>query len=152
MAMTTIGDRPKRYHHFDYREEATGHRYGRCTGDHATCPGCRGDGLDCFYESLSVCKVCGCLEGSLLPFCPGRLVTMDEQDAYYAHYCASTGPFARASTETIELPYQACLAEARRRTSTASPSATKGIYTLYFALSELREHLLLQERLSAHQT
>lgn len=73
----------------------TGHVPHRCTRTETThCGGCRPDsGLDCMYDSLSVCETCGGVEGALLPVCPGRILTGDEHDANYAHYCAGTGPF-----------------------------------------------------------
>jgi hypothetical protein len=59
------------------------------------CAGCRDgeSGLDCIYDVLSVCSVCGGMEGALLPSCPGRWLSTEEHDANYAHYCAQTGPF-----------------------------------------------------------
>ncbi len=57
------------------------------------CTGCRAEGLDCWYESLSFCEVCGGMEGSLLPECPGVRLSQEEHDANYQHYCAGTGPF-----------------------------------------------------------
>lgn len=74
----------------------TGHVPHRCTrkGD-AGCGGCRSDsGLDCMYDSLTVCTLCGGVEGSLLPTCPKRRLTFAEDQANYMHYCNSTGPFA----------------------------------------------------------
>lgn len=77
------------------------HIYQRCTrSELGTCGGCREDsGLDCLYESLAVCKVCGGAEGSLLPECPGRWLTREEDQANYKHYCAGTGPFANTKKE-----------------------------------------------------
>lgn len=46
------------------------------------------------YDALSICEVCGGMEGSLLPECPGRMLTREEDQQNYAHYCAGTGPFA----------------------------------------------------------
>lgn len=86
------------------------HVYARCTagtGD-GSCSGCRNPALDCMYEALSICTVCGCYEGSLLPFCPERPIDFDEQQRIYKHYCAGTGPFARATLENISAAYQAC--------------------------------------------
>lgn len=51
---------------------------------------------------LSICKVCGGMEGSLLPECPGRVLTLEEDEANYGHYKRGTGPFAnRESTNTL---------------------------------------------------
>jgi hypothetical protein len=63
----------------------------------------------CVICDLYCCKVCGCAEGSLLPVCPDRRVSMEEQDAYYKHYCAGTGPFARATRDTVDVAKAACL-------------------------------------------
>lgn len=86
------------------------HIYHRCTRrEIGRCSGCHGDdGRDCMYEALSVCSVCGAYEGALLPFCPGRALTFDEQEAHYKHYCARTGPFAVARFKTIEAAKIAC--------------------------------------------
>lgn len=78
-----------------YRGEYRGHVYHHCTQrEDGRCGGCHGDGLDCLYESLSVCKVCGALEGALLPECPEHDLTADEHDINYQHYCSGTGPFS----------------------------------------------------------
>lgn len=73
------------------------HTYLRCTlAATGHCSGCR-DGessLDCKYEALGICSVCGGMEGSLLPTCPGRWLTREEDEANYKHYCEGTGPFA----------------------------------------------------------
>lgn len=67
-----------------------------CGGSGRTpCGGCRAEGLDCWYDTLSCCAVCGGLEGSLLPECPGRMLTPAEHETNYAAYCAGTGPFRR---------------------------------------------------------
>lgn len=71
----------------------TGHVYKKCARP-APCGGCQYDGMDCRYECLSVCEICGGLEGALLPVCPGKQLTMEEHDANYKHYCEGTGPFA----------------------------------------------------------
>lgn len=131
-------------HGINYSEEATGHKYGRCTRDHKTCPGCRDNGLDCFYDSLSCCKVCGCLEGSLLPFCPGRLVTMDEQDAYYAHYCAATGPFARATLDTVGEASRACHSYYADDVG-SMPPPRPGAWKLHVAVTDLLSFLIERE-------
>lgn len=78
-----------------------GHSIIKCKAkEDGRCPGCR-DGMDCRYDSLAHCGVCGGMEGSLLPFCPGRTLTYAEDEANYRHYCESTGPFARATLETV---------------------------------------------------
>jgi hypothetical protein len=48
---------------------------------------------------LFICSVCGGMEGSLLPTCPERWLTMEEDQANYTHYCNKTGPFAEESTK-----------------------------------------------------
>lgn len=68
-------------------ELTTGHRvelHEHCERQH--CAICEG--------GLTVCTVCGALEGALLPTCPKRPLTYAEHSANYAHYCAGTGPFA----------------------------------------------------------
>ncbi len=80
----------------------TGHIYHRCTRQ-ATghCSGCYEDsGLDCMYDVLAVCKVCGGSEGSLLPTCPERWLTIEEDAANYEHYCHKTGPFEKIDDDT----------------------------------------------------
>lgn len=68
-------------------ERRTGHR----TAVHRQC-----DRLYCqICEGLFICTVCGGAEGSLLPKCPGHMLTMEEHDANYMHYCAGTGPFTK---------------------------------------------------------
>lgn len=57
------------------------------------CPGLYSYG--CVVCNLYICAVCGGSEGSLLPACPGRRLTFEEDRANYAHYCAGTGPFAK---------------------------------------------------------
>ena len=49
---------------------------------------------------LFACTVCGGMEGSLLPECPGRRLTLEEDQANYQHYCNQTGPFAVPSPNT----------------------------------------------------
>jgi hypothetical protein len=80
----------------------SGHPYmtpcDTCGGrGHHGCSGCRAEGLDCWYEALSFCDVCGGMEGALLPVCPGVMLTAEQHDANYAHYCAGSGPFAHAN-------------------------------------------------------
>lgn len=73
------------------------HDYKRCTRTKTgRCSGCSEDsGMDCRYDCLSFCEVCGGMEGSLLPECPGRWLTREEDEANYRHYCDGTGPFAK---------------------------------------------------------
>jgi hypothetical protein len=52
------------------------------------------DRQTCMVCDLFICKICGGAEGALLPVCPGRMLTMDEHEENYKHYCAGTGPFA----------------------------------------------------------
>lgn len=74
-----------------------------CGGTGRTyCGGCRAEGMDCWYESLSLCAVCGGLEGALLPWCPGVMLTPEQHDANYKHYCAETGPFAHPTLEKLQ--------------------------------------------------
>lgn len=68
------------------------HRYKQCSGT-PECHGCRAEGQDCLYEVLSICKICGGMEGSLLPECPGVMQTPEQDKQNYADYCAGTGPF-----------------------------------------------------------
>lgn len=50
-------------------------------------------GRYCVVCELYICAVCGGAEGSLLPKCPGRRLTYEEDEANYRHYCDGTGPF-----------------------------------------------------------
>ena len=84
---------------------------------------------------LFICKVCGCMEGSLLPVCPGRRVSMEEQDRFYAHYCAQTGPFARLTRETATAARQATYVYMLRQGTLRAP--TRGSQLLYDAVYEL---------------
>lgn len=52
------------------------------------------DGHTCNICNLFICAVCGGSEGSLLPTCPGRRLTPEEDKENYRMYCAGTGPFA----------------------------------------------------------
>lgn len=73
------------------------HDYETCKRP-APCSGCQDDsGMDCRYAALAYCKICGGLEGALLPVCPGHQLTMAEHDENYKHYCERTGPFAGRS-------------------------------------------------------
>lgn len=69
-------------------ERTTGHRQEQCSSDGIDCGG------SCICCTLSLCRICGGLEGALLPTCPGHRLTMEEHDANYADYCHGTGPFA----------------------------------------------------------
>jgi len=55
----------------------------------------------CMVCDLYICRVCGALEGALLPVCPGRRLTMDEHDHNYRLYCEGIGPFAVANAHTV---------------------------------------------------
>ena len=55
--------------------EEGGHKQELCTN-----PDCDGS---CPFCTLAVCSVCGCMEGSLLEYCPGKLVDADTQNAIY---------------------------------------------------------------------
>lgn len=48
----------------------------------------------CTVCNLYICSICGGSEGSLLPECPGRRLTADEDAANYQHYVNKTGPFS----------------------------------------------------------
>lgn len=65
------------------------------------CDGCRQEGMDCTYDNLSICSTCGGMEGSLLPTCPGRMLTPAEDESNYADYCEGTGPFAKRTTDAV---------------------------------------------------
>lgn len=69
-----------------------GHKYQRCTREPG-CGGCRSEGLDCLYEVLAICETCNGVEGSLLPVCPGILLTPAQHDKNYLDYQNGTGPF-----------------------------------------------------------
>lgn len=73
------------------------HTYMKCTQkETGKCTGCSPDsGLDCKYESLGICSVCGGMEGSLLPECPGRRLSYEEDQENYRKYCAGEPPFPR---------------------------------------------------------
>lgn len=47
----------------------------------------------CSICNLFICEVCGGAEGSLLPSCPGRRLTFEENEISYQQYCDGTGPF-----------------------------------------------------------
>lgn len=81
--------------------KASGHRRQPCHDSQlceATCANC----------NLYLCRVCGCSEGSLLPFCPNRRLTAAEEQTCYNHYLAGTGPFAKLTVETIDEAIKAC--------------------------------------------
>jgi len=63
----------------------TGHVQAECKN-----PECTG----CVACQLSYCSICGGLEGSLLPTCSGRMLSLEEDQENYVHYCRKTGPFA----------------------------------------------------------
>jgi hypothetical protein len=67
-------------------ERTTGHRAERHADCQRTrCPICEG--------GLTVCTICGALEGALLPTCPGRRLTQEEHNENYRRYCEGTDPF-----------------------------------------------------------
>lgn len=111
-------------------------RFGHVSGcAYVTCGGCRPDtGMDCTYEALSCCEVCDCYEGSLLPFCPGRRVSYDESQAYYEHYCAGTGPFARRTFKNV---LAADLAAFNRLYTTSGQIPSEGQKALRVAIGDL---------------
>lgn len=120
-------------------ETWNGHVIRRCTagqGD-GSCSGCRNPALDCMYEALCVCATCGCYEGSLLPFCPGREVGLDEQAKIYKHYCAGTGPFARATLENISAAYEACYKYLYEDVGSMPPHR-EGAHRLFYAVCALQ--------------
>lgn len=45
------------------------------------------------YESLVICKICGGMEGSLLPECPERLLSYEEDQENYRRFCTGEPPF-----------------------------------------------------------
>lgn len=53
----------------------------------------------CFTCNLFICCICGGLEGSLLPQCPKRRLTPEEDQVNYQAYCTKTGPFAEIAQE-----------------------------------------------------
>lgn len=110
--------------------QRTGHVQAECS---------RGDcGGTCVCCTLSVCSICGCYEGSLLPYCPGRCVTLDEQDAFYKHYCDGTGPFAKPNSVNLAL---ATALASEHYQSTLSP----GAHSLYDALLTLFYDVVVSE-------
>jgi len=65
---------------------------------------CKGHCSDsCSNCNLFICAICHGSEGSLLPYCPDRRLTGAEDAKNYEHYCAGTGPFAKASFENLTL-------------------------------------------------
>lgn len=80
-------------------EVATNHRRTPCrTHCSDSCSNC----------NLYICSICGGSEGSLLPFCPNRKLTADEDSRHYAHYCARSGPFAKPTWEDLAAAKDAC--------------------------------------------
>lgn len=55
----------------------------RCNEQH--CMLCEG--------GLFLCKICGALEGALLPTCPGRQLSYHDHEVNYRQYCTGRGPF-----------------------------------------------------------
>jgi hypothetical protein len=72
-------------------ETQTGHRKRTHTEDEE-CPA--KEMMFCAICDLFICDVCGGIEGSLLPRCPNRRLTKEEDDANYQHFLDFTGPFA----------------------------------------------------------
>lgn len=64
----------------------TGHVQAQCS--RKDCDG------TCVCCCLSICAICGGSEGSLLPKCPGRRLSYEEDQENYRHYCEESGPFA----------------------------------------------------------
>ncbi len=117
------------------------HRFGHVSGcAYHSCGGCRQEGMDCMYEALACCAVCDCYEGSLLPFCPGRRVSLGEAELFYAHYCAGTGPFAKATKETVVAARNACWQHLTASTSVGSVQ-------LYSAVAAMMRMVLHEEAL-----
>ena len=109
-----------------------------CDGrGHLRCSGCRNEGMDCTYEALSCCGVCQCYEGSLLPFCPERTIDFDEQQRFYKHYCAGTGPFARATLATVGAAYEACYDRLYKEVGSMPPHR-EGARRLFHAVCALQ--------------
>lgn len=52
----------------------------------------------CSICDLFICEVCGAVEGALLPTCPGRRLTEDENDKNYADFMAGEGPWTPAQS------------------------------------------------------
>lgn len=71
-------------------------KHENCTRDY--CNVCEG--------GLAICTVCGGMEGSLLPECPGKWLDMDEHEKNYEHYCNKTGPFAKEKENETHSPIQ----------------------------------------------
>lgn len=116
-------------------QRAVGHRYQRCTrATTGTCTGGCADGHDCFYETLAVCAVCGSLEGALLPFCPERRLTHDDEQRHYQHFCAGTGPFASLTFGNVDKAKHACYDRLHPRVHL---STSAGARRLYDAVCEL---------------
>lgn len=89
----------------------------------------------CMVCDLFICKVCGGLEGALLPVCPGRSLTTAEHEANYAKYCAGTGPFARATPTTVAAALRVSCEMATR--PTMRPIDNDGALVLFEAVAEL---------------
>ena len=68
-------------------ERQTGHQRARhpegyqCTND------------SCVVCNLFICDICNGAEGSLLPKCPGRRLTFEEDQRNYHDYCNGSGAF-----------------------------------------------------------
>lgn len=75
----------------DKPEILNGHIREVCSREH--CYGCN-------VCNLFICSVCHGMEGSLLPRCPGRLLSFEEDQANYQHYLKKTGPFMEPKSMT----------------------------------------------------
>lgn len=106
-----------------------------CGGSGRTrCGGCRAEGLDCWYDALSFCAVCGGMEGSLLPDCPGVMLSAEQHDENYKHYCAGTGPFR---LERLLQDVTAARVFAERYVAEDDESVPSGARRFYDAVNEL---------------
>ncbi len=123
-----------------------GHDYHNCqrTPGDSSCGGCRVDGQDCLYETLSVCKVCGCLEGALLPYCPGRQLSFEESEAAYTHYCSGTGPWASARLDNVQEAVAFAVTYIREAGSEVTPGALRFASAITELLGFLLEETLVE--------
>lgn len=101
-------------------KDDSGHAWHTC--DDERCNVCLG--------GLAMCTMCGGAEGSLLPVCPGKVLSADEHDANYHAYCTSTGPFAQAAgrakraAKTIQIyPWTPNLSEEEQRSFSSGATA-----------------------------
>lgn len=112
----------------DRRNQAVqGHVMRTCTRDES-CSGCRPNVPDCLYETLAVCWACGSMEGALLPVCPERTLTPEEEQAHYAHYCAGTGPFASLTFGNVDRAKHACYERLHPRVHLTTSAGARRLY------------------------